>query len=478
MNSFCQRLNLGIIFVITIIFPSYVLADLFEAEPLVQIPGSNTQIAISLNGIGSEYMTWINHIDSTYSLYIQRIYPKPKRPMLIQSTRNPLIDPDIQINPWHRGYKLVWSEKVGDFWKLNHRDYLDGNWSACTIIADSLQDSILSSAGIYRVCWTSAGDLYTAQLFSSPEDTTWQRPILVDSNNCSNPVISPGECRSNATIVYEKAFDDSVQIRRASWSEWSGQWKYSVLSEARLNRGPRFGPGEGLSFETWQDSVWQASYAKYGWMENFVTTANRTVNYHHPMRFTFPLPTKSARDTLYEYLLVFDSDSLENNAEIMGLLQPPFSEEGELITISRLPGNDSWPCLATYEVFDSMMLAVIWQHETDNGTEIWWARAPFRRIYGAIEEDKIQPGGFSLFQNYPNPFNANTTIRYTLTRSETVHLSIWNTNGQKLKDLVDSHQEPGSYAMQWTPTGISSGIYFYQLSIGDQSMTRKCLYLK
>jgi len=471
-------LNLGIIFVITIIFPSYVLADLFEAEPLVQVSGSNTQISISIRYGGSEYMTWINQSDSIYSLYMRRIFPVLEVPIQIESTRNPLIDPDIQINPWGHGVKLIWSENYGDFWRLNHRDYLDGAWSARKVIADSLQDSVLSSAGIYRVCWTSAGDLYTAQLFSSPDDTTWQRPILVDSNNCSNPVISPGECRSNATIVYEKAFDDSVQIRRASWSEWSGQWKYSVLSEARLNRGPRFGPGEGLSFETWQDSVWQASYAKYGWMENFVTTSNRTVNYRHPMRYMFPLPIKSQRDTLYDYLLVFDSDSLANNAEIMGLLQPPFSEENELISISRLPGNDTWPCLATCQSGDSTIVAVIWQHETDSGTEIWWARAPFRRIYGAIDEGETQPDSFTLSQNYPNPFNAGTTIRYTLTRSETVRLSIWNTNGQKLKDLVDSHQEPGSYSLQWTAAEISSGIYFYKLSIGDQSMTRKCLDLK
>ena len=92
------------------------------------------------------------------------------------------------------------------------------------------------------------------------------------------------------------------------------------------------------------------------------------------------------------------------------------------------------------------------------------------------------PASFELAQNYPNPFNPTTTIAYTLRPTEgyppRTELSILNILGQHVITLVDAVQLPGSYQVQWDGTSasgspVASGIYFYRLTRGSESQTKK-----
>ncbi len=90
---------------------------------------------------------------------------------------------------------------------------------------------------------------------------------------------------------------------------------------------------------------------------------------------------------------------------------------------------------------------------------------------------------FSLQQNYPNPFNPATTIRYRLRDFGRVQLAIFNAFGQKIKTLLDSAQGPGEYQTVWEGDGdqgepVASGIYWYQLQVGDRLQTRKMILLR
>jgi hypothetical protein len=99
------------------------------------------------------------------------------------------------------------------------------------------------------------------------------------------------------------------------------------------------------------------------------------------------------------------------------------------------------------------------------------------------EQDLASPGEYSLTQNHPNPFNPYTVIEYSLPKGAAVNLVIYNVLGQKVKTLVDEYQTAGHQAVDWDGTDeagerSASGIYFYRLSIGDFSETRKMLLLK
>ena len=84
-----------------------------------------------------------------------------------------------------------------------------------------------------------------------------------------------------------------------------------------------------------------------------------------------------------------------------------------------------------------------------------------------------------LRQNYPNPFNPNTTIEYQLKKAGYVELKIYNVKGQLVDTLVKDKQNTGNYSVIWDAKGISSGMYFYQISVdGQPTDVKKAICVK
>jgi len=99
------------------------------------------------------------------------------------------------------------------------------------------------------------------------------------------------------------------------------------------------------------------------------------------------------------------------------------------------------------------------------------------------------PRTFELFQNYPNPFNPRTVIEFSLTPQDDggglidTKVEVFNILGQKIATLVDASLMPGRHSVEWMSTTdegrpVGSGIYFYKLSAGTQSETKKMVLLK
>lgn len=90
------------------------------------------------------------------------------------------------------------------------------------------------------------------------------------------------------------------------------------------------------------------------------------------------------------------------------------------------------------------------------------------------------PEKFSLLQNYPNPFNPSTTIQYDLKNSGMVTLKILNTSGNEVAELINEFQNRGSYSINFDAGkfGLASGVYFYRLTSGVESITKSMLLIK
>ena len=96
---------------------------------------------------------------------------------------------------------------------------------------------------------------------------------------------------------------------------------------------------------------------------------------------------------------------------------------------------------------------------------------------GAGENDEI-PQVTSLEQNYPNPFNPSTVISFALSSASHVELSVFDILGERVSTLIDGPLAAGKHAVQFSPSGLSGGVYFYVLRAGDFQQTRRMAYVK
>ena len=93
------------------------------------------------------------------------------------------------------------------------------------------------------------------------------------------------------------------------------------------------------------------------------------------------------------------------------------------------------------------------------------------------------PTEFALAQNYPNPFNPSTEVCFDLPKASHVELNVFNILGQRVKTLVSGEMPAGSHQVSWDGTDsdgglVASGIYFYRISAGDFSSSKKMMMLK
>jgi len=100
-----------------------------------------------------------------------------------------------------------------------------------------------------------------------------------------------------------------------------------------------------------------------------------------------------------------------------------------------------------------------------------------------LGKEEIVPLTFSVEQNYPNPFNPTTEIRYSIPTKQNVEIVVYNTLGQKVKTLLTAKQEAGQHTVVWDATNqngqpVSSGIYFYTVTAGNNKVVKKMVLLR
>ncbi len=88
------------------------------------------------------------------------------------------------------------------------------------------------------------------------------------------------------------------------------------------------------------------------------------------------------------------------------------------------------------------------------------------------------PGTFSLFQNYPNPFNPETKIDFALPKSAYVSIVVYNAIGQQVTNIISQNFEAGYYTYSFNAASLTSGIYFYKITAGEFTDTKKMVLIK
>ncbi len=103
-------------------------------------------------------------------------------------------------------------------------------------------------------------------------------------------------------------------------------------------------------------------------------------------------------------------------------------------------------------------------------------------ITSVVSENEII-NDYKLHQNFPNPFNPTTTINYSIPinekrETENVKLIVYDVLGRKIQILVNKEKQPGNYEVIFDASNISNGVYFYTLTSGNFTETKKMILLK
>ncbi|HPO55017.1 MAG: T9SS type A sorting domain-containing protein [Ignavibacteriaceae bacterium] len=96
----------------------------------------------------------------------------------------------------------------------------------------------------------------------------------------------------------------------------------------------------------------------------------------------------------------------------------------------------------------------------------------------AISSELAEVKGFGLRQNYPNPFNPTTVIKYIIEMRGLVSLKIYDLSGREVSELINKEMEEGEYTEKFDGSGLSSGVYFYQLETPGKREVRKMVLIK
>lgn len=185
------------------------------------------------------------------------------------------------------------------------------------------------------------------------------------------------------------------------------------------------------------------------------------------------------------------------------------SPENDATGINYAPAVLSWGVASNatvyeYQLAKSSDFSVLQESGTTSNTSVqaqldpitsyyWRVRGKDGTIYGlwssirnfltkasiatGIGDGKEMPKEFSLSQNYPNPFNPTTVIQYSVPAATMVTLKVYDILGREVETLVNEEKPVGRYEVNFDASRLSSGLYIYRLTAGDNFISVKKMIL-
>jgi hypothetical protein len=96
----------------------------------------------------------------------------------------------------------------------------------------------------------------------------------------------------------------------------------------------------------------------------------------------------------------------------------------------------------------------------------------------SVKKEQIELTDYFLSQNFPNPFNPFTNIAFSIPKDERVSLKIYNPLGEEVEEILNKDFTAGKYTIKYNANSLPSGIYYYRITAGSFTQTKKLLLIK
>jgi photosystem II stability/assembly factor-like uncharacterized protein len=215
--------------------------------------------------------------------------------------------------------------------------------------------------------------------------------------------------------------------------------------------------------------------AAHAW---FVGSSGAVIGYYEPANIPVELKSFTAFASENSVTLIWSTATEVNNSG--------FEVEKYNISESEKAGSDVWTRIAFIEGKGTSSELSAYSYTDKNlaaGTYSYRLKQidfdGTYKYYNLTETVEIgTPGSFELLQNYPNPFNPVTRIKYNIPSDAYVTLNVYNSLGEEVASLVNTEQTAGFYETSFNAVNLSSGVYYYKLTAGSFSVTRKMILIK
>ena len=352
-------------------------------------------------------------------------------------------------------------------------------------------NSVLTSYFFYSIVYEKDGDIIYKN-FESVLKETWNEFNLTstETENCRNPkVVSDIEWTLPHFVMYEKQKpngDYGINFKRTTSSYiWSGD----TITTTGNNKGSYIANGSantiGIAYESNKSGRWglyATDYSNYygAVYQSSVIVQSPLYNYRNVTNFLLHSIFTDYMGAMNCYVRQSISSTKIMTAgpsftNFYDSLYVGDSSSKTVITLGNgVTRSNNYYSYTVWLVYD----------KDSGGYSSLNALGKILVISGLNLIKNEIPSAYSLSQNYPNPFNPVTKIRFDIKKSEfrsqnsEVTLKIYDALGREVETLVNEQLAQGTYEVTFDGSMLNSGVYFYKLSAGDFSETKRMMLLK
>jgi hypothetical protein len=398
---------------------------------------------------------------------------------------NPAIAYHFEINWWNSDVKnalAVWQTFENDVWNLYGCSYFDSSGWGNKFYIDSTggidkKNPVIIEAdqeNIFYVFYESNGDIIFKEI--SIMNNTFLQDINLTSSDtayCQNP-LSGGELYSPAIhLNYERRKSDnnfSIMKRSYNNDSWSQADTVASIGNNSVSFIYDFNALYYI-FESDRTGVKKLFYLQWS-NQQLVYNQNPGAEYNSFVSYIYPIITENNSPGITSFLNGFlqRSDSLKLIFGVQNYYDSLTISDNSNPTSLKMNRGIVVPGLS----------AKIWLTFTKDSLDFSNIYAkPFLIIIGDIKNiSNVTPDRYELFQNYPNPFNPSTKIRFNVPENNFVKLDLFDMTGKLIRSLYSNYTSAGEYEYVLNGSDLSSGTYFYKLTSGRYSQTKKLVLLK
>ena len=295
-----------------------------------------------------------------------------------------------------------------------------------------------------------------------------------DKHSCKHPEMGAISFQDVEPMAYDKIYYHDYHGWRATMEDCSEAFNAFTAS----NPGPDGEWLEAVSFYTAADNVTYTVTIYDRFEDNVLldqlATKTDVLEYEgfHTINLDYQVLLDDGND-FYVYLLLSDGGQpFDRTSDVPVLLG---GSSRTIVESIAHPGESYYKSDSEWHDFYYYDFSP-WPDGTGNFCIKALTSEDFQQ--GIDPSEGLIPENFILSQNYPNPFNAATTIDYTLASEAHVTVEIFDLLGRHLETLSDSEQPAGNHKVIWNASDVVSGVYFYRITAGDHSDTRRMTLIK